>query len=214
MKALGYGEDRLQILIVQQVNLINEKGERIDMSKRKGQLVTLGELIDQLADTVDERFAVDVARYFFLMRSSNSHLDFDLSLAVKRAEENPVFYLQYAHARVCSIFAQAKDRGIGRLPLEQVSLECLQSPEETRLIKKLGEFPEVIQGSAQTLEVHRIPYYLQEVASLFHAFYNKCRVLDDSEPELTQARLVLADCVRIVMRNGLALLGISAPETM
>ncbi len=214
MKALGYDESRLRILFVQQVNLVNERGERVNMSKRKGQLITLGELIDQLTGTVDERFAVDVARYFFLMRSSSSHLDFDLSLAIKRAQENPVFYLQYAHARVCSIFTLAKQRNIRRLPLEEVNLEWLQEPEEARLIKKLGEFPEVVQSCARTLEIHHLPHYLQEVAALFHTFYNKCRVLDEAAPELTQARLVLADCVRLVMGNGLSLLGISAPETM
>ena len=214
MQGLGYGQDRLQIVFIQQVNLINEQGERIDMSKRKGQLITLGELIDRLAETVDEGFAVDVARYFFLMRSNNSHLDFDLSLAIKRAQENPVFYLQYAHARVASIFALAEERGIERLPTGSVELTHLKESEETRLIKKLGEFPEAVQACAQALEMHHLPRYLEELASLFHAFYNKCRILDDDAPELTQARLVLADCVRVVMQNGLSLLGISAPESM
>lgn len=214
MKTLGFSEDQLQFLIVQQVNLIDETGNRVEMSKRKGQFYTLDLLIDELADAVSEQFAVDVARFFFLMRSTNAHLDFDLSLAVKRADENPVFYVQYAHARICSIFGQMKKRGIEQLPVEKVRFELMNTSEEIQLMKKLAEFPELIINSAESLEPHRIPHYLQETASLFHTFYNKKRVLDDSKPELTQARLVLVDCVRTVLRNGLSLLGISAPESM
>jgi len=214
MKALNFTEEQLQFLIIQQVNLIDEDGNRVEMSKRKGRFYTLDLLIDELAESVGEKFAVDVARYFFLMRSTNAHLDFELSLAIKQADENPVFYVEYAHARICSIFDQMKKREIQMLPLDEVNLELIDSIEEIKLIKKLAEFPELIFSSAESLEPHRIPHYLQEVASLFHAFYNKHRVLDDEQPELTQARLVLIDSVRTVLRNGLLLLGINAPESM
>jgi len=213
MKALGITDDQLEILIVQQVNIL-EKGEAKRMSKRKGQFYTLSQLIDELAENVDERFAVDVARYFFLMLNTNAHLDFDINLAIQQADENPVFYVQYAHARICSIFQKMEERGVKRLPIDEVRLELMTSDEEIRLMKKLAEFPEIVFGSAMTLEPHRIPHYLQDTASLFHTFYNKHRVLDDAEPELTQARLVLVDCVRTVLRNGLTLMGITAPESM
>lgn len=214
MKSLGFAEEQLQFSIVQQVNLIDEKGNRVEMSKRKGQFYTLDLLIDELADTVGEQFAVDVARYFFLMRSTSAHLNFDLSLAVKKADENPVFYVQYAHARICSIFDEMGRRGIEQVPIEQVRFELMDSPEEIQLMKKIAEFPELIINSAESLEPHRIPHYLQDTASLFHTFYNKHRVLDNAKPELTQARLVLVDCMRIVLQNGLAVLGITAPESM
>ncbi|MBC8462664.1 MAG: arginine--tRNA ligase [Deltaproteobacteria bacterium] len=213
IKALGFGDDQLDILIVQQVNII-EKGETKKMSKRKGQYYTLRQLIDELAKNVDERFAVDVARYFFLMRSTNAKLDFDINLAITQADENPVFYVQYAHARICSIFRQMAERGITQQPIDNLQLDMMTSDEEVRLMKKLADFPEIVLNSAQKIEPHHIPHYLQEVASLFHAFYGKHRVLDAVEPELTQARLVLIDCVRTVLRNGLTLLGITAPETM
>lgn len=214
MKAMGFSVEQLQFLIVQQVNLIDASGNRVEMSKRKGKFYTLDLLIDELADTVEEQFAVDVARYFFLMRNTSAHLDFDLSLAVKQAEENPVFYVQYAHARICSIFNQMEKRGIEQLPIDQVKFELMDSPEEIQLMKKLAEFPELVINSAEPLEPHHIPHYLQDTASLFHTFYNKHRVLDNAKPELTQARLVLVDCVRTVLRNGLSLLGITAPESM
>jgi len=213
MKALGVTDDQLEILIVQQVNIL-EKGEAKRMSKRKGQFYTLSQLMNELAENVDERFAVDVARYFFIMINTNAHLDFDINLAIQQADENPVFYVQYAHARICSIFRQMEERGIKKIPINEVQLDVMTSDEETRLMKKLAEFPELIVGSAMTLEPHRIPHYLQDIASLFHTFYNKHRVLDDAEPELTQARLGLVDCVRTVLQNGLTLMGITAPESM
>ena len=213
VKALGFEDEELDILVVQQVNII-ERGESVKMSKRKGKFFTLAQLMDDLAEAVDEQFAIDVARYFFLMRSTSAHLDFDINLAVKKADDNPVFYVQYAHARICSIFKEMERRGIERLPIDAVELSLMTSDEEIKLMKKLSEFPEVVLGSATSLEPHRIPHYLQDTASLFHTFYNKHRVLDDEEPKLTQARLVLADSVRTVLGNGLKLLGITAPEAM
>jgi len=213
MKALGFEDGKLDILTVQQVNII-ERGESVKMSKRKGKFFTLAQLMDNLAEAVDEQFAVDVARYFFLMRSTNAHLDFDINLAIQKADENPVFYVQYAHARICSIFKEMERRGIERLPINAVKLPLLTSDEEIKLMKKIADFPELVFGSATSLEPHRIPHYLQDIASLFHTFYNKHRVLDDAEPELTQARLVLVDSLRTVLSNGLKLLGITAPEEM
>ncbi len=214
VKALGFADDRLEIMIIQQVNLIDQDGNRIDMSKRRGQFYTLDTLLDELAQTVDERFAVDVARYFFLTRSNSSHLDFDLKLAITRANENPVFYVQYAYARACSIFREMRERGLTQIPLDEVSLALLCEPEPLQVIRKLAEFPEVILGSAESREPHRVTHYLHELASLFHTFYNQYRVLDATQPDVTQARLVLVDCVRTVLKSGLTLLGVSAPEAM
>lgn len=222
VKALGFADDWLEIMIIQQVNLIDQDGNRIDMSKRRGQFYTLDTLLDELAQTVDEeetakeakRFAVDVARYFFLTRSNSSHLDFDLKLAITRANENPVFYVQYAHARACSIFREMRERGLTQVPLDKVSLTLLCEPEPLQVIRKLAEFPEVILGSAESREAHRVTHYLHELASLFHTFYNQYRVLNATQPAVTQARLVLVDCVRTVLKDGLMLLGVSAPEAM
>jgi len=213
MKSLGFADDQLDILIVQWVNIL-EKGEAKRMSKRQGRFYTLRQLMDELAENVDERFAIDVARYFFLMLNTNANLNFDINLAIQQADANPVFYVQYAHARICSIFRQMQERGIKRYSIDEIQLDKMTSDEEIKLMKKLSEFPELIVNSATTLEPHRVPHYLQDTASLFHTFYNKHRVLDDAEPELTQVRLVLVDCVRKVLRNGLTLMGIAAPESM
>ena len=141
VKALGMPDDWLEIAIIQQVNLINAEGNREDMSKRRGQFYTLDTLIDELAETVGEQFAVDVARYFFLMRANSTHLDFNMELAITQATENPVFYIQYAHARCCSIFEQGNEQGITAKPIEAVSLKPLTEPLEHELIRKLAEFP-------------------------------------------------------------------------
>jgi arginyl-tRNA synthetase len=211
MQALGLPHDWLEILMVQQVNLLRG-GEAVRMSKRAGQFVTLKELIDDLAEQVGRQFAVDVARFFFQMRSTNAHLDFDMDLAVQQAESNPVFYVQYAHARICSIFKQKDEKGVQTI--ESVDLSLLKEPEEADLIKKLADFPDIGYDSAINMAPHSITRYVQELASVFHSFYNKCKVLDSENIELSNARLVLVDCVRTVLRNGLALLGISAPESM
>ena len=184
------------------------------MSKRKGHLYTLNQLIDELTEIVGEQFAVDAARYFFLNRTNNSHLDFDIKLAVTRANDNPSFYVQYAHARCCSIFREMKDRAIDQLPINQVDLSLLTIDEETQIIRKMADYPEVVQDAAKEREPYRIPKYLYELASQFHAFYNKFRVLDMEHQDLMHSRLVLVRCVQIVISNGLKLLGISAPEKM
>ena len=214
VKALGLPDDWLEISIIQQVNLVDAEGKRQDMSKRRGQFLTLDDLIDELAETVGEQFAVDVARYFFLMRANNTHLDFNMELAVTHASENPVFYIQYAHARCCSIFEQGDEQGIAPKPIEDTSLKRLTEPMEHELIRKLAEFPSIVLLSAEAREAHRIPHYLHELAGLFHPYYNQHRVLDPSDMEKTYARLILVRCVQRVLKNGLTFLGISAPKSM
>ena len=214
VKALGMPDDWLEIFIIQQVNLVDAEGKRLDMSKRRGRFFTLDALINELAETVGEQFAVDVARYFFLMRANNTHLDFNIELAVTHASENPVFYIQYAHARCCSIFEQGSEQGITPKPIVAVSLNLLTEPIEHELIRKLAEFPSVVLLSAETREAHRIPHYLHELAGIFHPYYNQHRVLDPSDMEKTHARLILVQSVQTVLRNGLTLLGISAPASM
>ena len=214
VEALGLGDDWLEVWIIQQVNLIDSEGNRIEMSKRSGQFYTLDALIDELAEAVDDRFAVDVARYFFLMRSNTSHLDFDLQLAVTQANENPVFYVQYAHARCCSIFREMESQGIVQTEIGEAQSELISDPESLQLIRHLAEYPEVVLNSAEKREPHRLTHYLYELAGLFHGFYNEHRVLDPSNANLTQVRLMLVGGVRTVLRNGLSLLGISAPESM
>ena len=214
VKALGLPDDWLEIFIIQQVNLVDAAGKRSDMSKRRGQFLTLDDLIDELAATVGEQFAVDVARYFFLMRANNTHLDFNMELAVTHASENPVFYIQYAHARCCSIFEQGDAQGIAPKPIEAVSLKRLTEPMEHELIRKLAEFPSVVLLSAEAREAHRVVHYLHELAGVFHPYYNQHRVLDPADMEKTDARLILIQSVQRVLKNGLTLLGISAPTSM
>ena len=214
VKALGLPDEWLEIFIIQQVNLVDAEGNPQDMSKRRGQFYTLDTLIDELAETVGEQFAVDVARYFFLMRANSSHLDFNMELAITHASENPVFYIQYAHARCCSIFEQGDEHGITPKPIEEVSLKRLTEPMEHELIRKLAEFPSIVRLSAEAREAHRIPHYLHELSGIFHPYYNQHRVLDPANMEKTHARLILIQSVQTVLKNGLTLLGISAPTSM
>ena len=203
MKAAGYPDGILNILIAQQVNLLME-GELVKMSKRLGQFSTMRDLLDDIG--------TDVARYFFIMRSAESHLDFDLDLAKRESSENPVFYLQYAHARICSIFREAEKRGVRYSPGEY-SAGFFNNPESIALLKQLSRFPEEIMDSAISLEPHRIANYLLRLAQLYHKFYTEHRVLSDDR-EMTGSYLSLCDGVRIVLKNGLNLLGVSAPELM
>jgi arginyl-tRNA synthetase len=204
MEALGYNPDNLQIIIMQLVRLY-KNGEIVRMSKRTGQFVTLEELVEEVGR--------DAARYFFVMRSPDSHLDFDLDLAKARTNENPVYYIQYAHARICSIFRQLAEHN-GKAPDPgNVDLSLLKEEAEILLIRKLADFPEEVAASARDLAPHRMARYLHEVAGLLHSFYNAYRVISD-DPGLTDARLVLVDATRMVVRNGLRLLGLSAPERM
>ena len=200
--ALGYNPDQLEILILQMVSLYRN-GELVKMSKRTGQSVTLNELIEEVG--------TDAARFFFVMRSIDSQLDFDLTLATEKSNENPVYYIQYAHARICSIFRQLKEAGIEEAADADYTL--LADPTETELIKKLGEYPELIASAAKERAVHRVAHYVHELAGLFHSFYNQCRILG-VDPELQQARIKLVKATQHVLRHALNILGVSAPERM
>jgi arginyl-tRNA synthetase len=202
MAALGYPPASFDVYIIQQVNLLRG-GEVVKMSKRSGNIIEMRELLDEAG--------VDAARYFFLMRKLDTPMDFDIDLARKQTDENPVFYVQYAHARVCNILAFAREQGV---PLAaEHDAGQLKTTEELALIKKLSEFPEVVSKAAQTLEPHRLTIYLQELAGAFHLFYHHHRVVTDDKV-LTQARLHLVEAVRIVLGNALRLLNVSAPEKM
>ena len=203
VQALGFPANRFRVLIAQQVNLIME-GETVKMSKRLGNFSTMRELIDEVG--------VDVSRYFFIMRSLDSHLDFDLALAKKDSSENPVFYLQYAHARICSIFREAEKRDILFNPAN-IFNEHLSDTEASNLVKTMAKFPEEISDAAETLEPHKISTYLMRLAQAFHRFYAEHRVLTD-DTDKTQTYLALAGAVRIILKNGLAILGVTAPERM
>ncbi len=200
-RALGQDPDALEFILMQMVRLV-EQGREVKFSKRSGVIVTLDELRDEVGP--------DVMRYFFLMRRSESQFDFDLDLARKHSDENPVFYVQYAHARICSILDHARDKGVVRTKSD---LALLKEKEEISLIKALLEFPEVVLGAALAREPHRLPTYLQDLAGTFHNFYHQHRVVTE-DAALTQARLDLCDAARIVFANGLGLLGVSAPEKM
>ncbi len=203
VQGLGRKADDLKIILVQLVALLRD-GVPVAMSTRSGEFVTLKEVVDEVGR--------DAARFFFLMRRSDSQLDFDLELAKRQSTENPVFYVQYAHARICSITEMALEKGITP-DFSNVALARLETPEEIALIKALATFPEVVEGSALSFEPHHITYYLQDLAGQFHSFYNKNRVVTE-DYELTVARLYLLKCVAITLKNALTILGISAPEKM
>ncbi|WP_100400428.1 arginine--tRNA ligase [Bacillus sp. FJAT-44742] len=203
VQALGYDKEQLEVQIIQMVSLY-QNGEKVKMSKRTGKAVTLRDLMEEVG--------IDATRYFFAMRSADSHLDFDMDLAVSSSNENPVYYVQYAHARLCSIFRQAEEKGIS-LDLE-ADLAPVNTEKEFDLLKKIGEFPEVIAWSADKYAPHRITNYLHELSSAFHSFYNAERVIDAENPEQTKARLVLAKAVQTTLQNGMKLIGVSAPEKM
>jgi arginyl-tRNA synthetase len=203
VEGLGRNPDDLGIILVQLVSLLRD-GVPVAMSTRSGEFVTLKEVVDEVGR--------DAARFFFLMRRSDSQLDFDLELAKRQSTDNPVYYVQYAHARIKSIFETARERGFAP-QFENVQLELLESADDLSLIKKLSVYPEILEAAALNFEPHRITYYLQELAGEFHSFYNKSRVITE-EPALTQARLFLLNCVAITIKNALTVLGISAPERM
>ena len=202
--ALGYHPDQLEVLILQMVSLYRN-GELVKMSKRTGQSVTLNELIEEVG--------TDAARFFFVMRSIDSQLDFDLTLATEKSNENPVYYIQYAHARICSIMRQLEEVGIAVMPATEAKLNTLVEASELELIKKLGEYPEMIAGAAKERAVHRVAHYVHDLAGLFHSFYNQCRILG-VDSDLQQARIALVKTVGHVIRHALSILGVSAPERM
>ena len=202
--ALGYHPDQLEVLILQMVSLYRN-GELVKMSKRTGQSVTLNELIEEVG--------TDAARFFFVMRSIDSQLDFDLTLATEKSNENPVYYIQYAHARICSIMRQLEEAGIAVMSATEAKLNTLVEASELELIKKLGEYPEMIAGAAKERAVHRVAHYVHDLAGLFHSFYNQCRILG-VDSDLQQARIALVKTVGHVIRHALSILGVSAPERM
>ena len=206
IKALGYEADRLQVLIVQIVSLLKQ-GQKVSMSKRAGDFVTLKDVIEEVGR--------DAARYFYIMRSSDSHLDFDLDLAREESNKNPVYYIQYAHARIHSILEhpELNREIIEELEKEQVKFDLLSTPEEIELMKLLARYPEEIRVSAHSRQPHHITSYVHELAGAFHVFYNKCRVITEDE-EISTARFYLVEAVRQVLSNVLELLGLEAPRQM
>jgi arginyl-tRNA synthetase len=202
-RALGYPPESFMVLIAQQVNLL-EGREKVKMSKREGKFVTMDELLQKVGQ--------DAARFFFVMRSPNSHLDFDIEVALKQTDENPVYYVQYAHARICSLLRKAREAGL-EPALQAEAMEPLLEGEELLLLKEMLEYPQWVEESGLAFEPHRIVAYLQKLAGDFHVFYSKCRMIGEA-PELAQARLSLALGTKTVIRNALGLLGVSAPEQM
>ena len=202
MQCMGYQPEQLEILILQMVRLLRD-GQEVKMSKRTGQSVTLNELIDEVG--------TDAARFFFVMRSIDSQLDFDLDLAKKKSNDNPVFYVQYAHARICSIMRQVAEAGI--TVQGKGDYKLLTEPVEMDLIKKLGEYPEMLATAAKERAVQQVAHYVYDLAGLFHSAYNQCRILGVNE-DLQQARLAMVMAVGHVVRHALSILGVSAPEKM
>ncbi len=201
MTALGYPGDAITVILMQLVRLYRG-GEIVKMSKRSGKYVTLDELIEEVGK--------EAARFFFIMRSPDSALDFDLDLAKAESSDNPVYYVQYAHARICSILSVA---GVDTPKAADVDLSLLTEENERVLIRKLAEWPQEVADAARELAPYHLAYYAKELANAFHSFYNSCKVLTD-DAALRDARLALVDCTRITLRNVLTLLGLSAPERM
>lgn len=201
MAAMGNDPDKLDVDIIQMVRLVRN-GEEVKMSKRLGNAWTIMDLVDLVG--------VDAARYIFSSRALDSHLDFDLDLAVAQSNENPVYYAQYAHARICSILKAAQSENY---PTVQ-SYEGLVHEKEIDLLKTLAQYPNVIEQTARTRQVHKISHYIQNLASKFHSFYSACKVNDPSNPELSAQRLGLLQATRIVLADALSLIGVSAPESM
>lgn len=207
LRAFGLPEENFKVILVQIVSLLRE-GQPVQMSKRSGEFITLREVMDEVG--------ADIAKFIFLTRRSDSHLDFDIETAKRESSENPVFYVQYAFARISSIFKQAVERGVQgfeNVTAAEIDLSVLSEDDEVSLIKKLLHYPMIFEGAVLSYEPHRITFYLQELARLFHSYYNKHRVLSDDD-KLTVARLYLCRSVQIVLEEGLSILGVKAPERM
>ena len=203
IRALGFDDERITVVLYQFVTLLRE-GKQVKMSTRKATFVTVDELVDEVGP--------DALRFFFLMRKPDNLIEFDLDLAKKQSQENPVFYVQYAHARLCSIERQAGEQGLAVQVADNV-LHRLVEAEEHALLKTMADYPQLVAGAASDLAPHRVIFYLMELAGQFHGFYNKHKVLT-SDLELSQARLLLCGALQRVFRNGLHLVGLSAPENM
>ncbi|OQX10198.1 MAG: arginine--tRNA ligase [Desulfobulbaceae bacterium A2] len=204
VRALGFDENKVTVILHQFVTLTRD-GKQVKMSTRKATFVTVDELLDEVG--------IDPVRFFFLMRRADSQLEFDLELAKRQSQDNPVYYVQYAHARLCSLLAQARERGLEAPAPEAAPLSLLREPEEIRLLRMIADYPATLRGAALDLEPHRVIFFLMELAGAFHEYYNKHRVLGESA-ELAAARLCLADGLRRLFAAGLGLLGLSAPASM
>jgi len=202
VQALGVDAERLDILLYQLVSF-RRGDELVRLSKRSGNIVLIRDVVDEVG--------ADAARFFFLARSADSQMEFDLELAKRQSAENPVFYVQYAHARIAGILANASERGIAH---EGGDVSLLQSPAELELIRRMLQLPELVHLMATQHEPHHLPHYAQELATSFHQFYTECRVIDDDEPELTKARLHLCRAAKITLARALGLMGMSTPERM
>ncbi len=205
---LGVDPQRLQFVLVQIVNLLKD-GQPFKMSKRAGTVVNLREVVDEVGR--------DAARFFFLLRRSDAQLDFDVGLARRESNDNPVFYVQYGHARLCSILAKAREQGIARPSWSLEALRALTLPEELELAKRILALPDLVAGAAAAFEPHRLVFYLQELVAAFHGYYTRYKTTDKvigPDPTKTAARLYLCDCLRQAMANALGMLGVTAPERM
>ncbi len=204
IRALGYDDSRVTVILHQFVTLMRD-GKQVKMSTRKANFITVDELLDEVGP--------DVMRFFFLMRKADSQLEFDLNLATEQSRDNPVFYVQYGHARLASIIRKADEQGLRAGKISDADLGLLVEPEEENILKAIAAYPALVQQAAHDLEPHRIVFYLQELAGLFHSYYNKHRFISEDR-ELTMARLWLGQGLRIVLGNGLRLLGMTAPDKM
>ena len=203
IQALGYQKEQMNVEIIQMVSLY-QNGEKVKMSKRTGKAVTMRDLMEEVG--------TDATRYFFAMRSADTHLDFDMDLAVSKSNENPVYYVQYAHARICSILRQVEE--LGWSIDTSTDLSHINSEKEYELLKKVGEFPEAVADAATKRSPHRITNYVFELASVFHSFYNAERVLDEEAKEKSLAKITLIKATQQTIQNGLKLIGVSSPEKM
>jgi arginyl-tRNA synthetase len=204
LQALGQEAEKLRVVLVQMVSLSRD-GAPVRMGKRTGEFITLRDVLDEVGP--------DLARFFFLSRKSDAHLDFDLELARRQSAENPVFYVQYAHTRIAGIFRQAAEKEVATPEATVGSTAALEHPDEIAIIKLLAEFPEIVAGAADSLEPHRIVVYAQKLAGEFHRFYSKHRFVSD-DAAATAARLLLAKAVGQVLGRSLKLIGIAAPDRM
>jgi arginyl-tRNA synthetase len=203
-KAFGHPDDAVDVLLIQMVNLLRD-GKPVQMSKRAGTIITLREIMDEVG--------VDATRFFFVMRRCDSTLDFDLELAKKATSENPVFYVQYAHARICSIYRELEERGVALPRIEEFDVSLVTDQSEINLAKAISRLPEEVEKSADEFAPHRIAYYATELAEAFHSFYNSQRILGVEEPVM-KTRILLMEAAKITLKNVLGLLGVSAPEKM
>jgi arginyl-tRNA synthetase len=204
IQALGYDRSIFKVILVQLVNLLRD-GKQVSMSTRSGEFTSLKQVMDEVG--------VDACRYFFMLRRADSPLDFDLELAKREGTENPVYYVQYVHARVASIYKKAAEKGVEVPNFKAVDVSLLRLPEERLLAKRIAIYPEFLEGMALAMEPHRLTSYLQDLAGIFHSYYNKHRIISD-DGAMTRARFFLVKVVQAVVRSALGLLGIASPEQM